>query len=206
MCSVTVRRSLPLTDRKSTRLNSSHGYISYAVFCLKKKMIKTLENAVRDNPRTTFIACHYANTEYDLSILGKLLDQYPNLYADIAARYGEVAPIPRDMNAFFSNDPAPPEIYTLSLHDALPISARHRIKRIGVVGELRTAIELACVRREACFAYTIAQTAEHALESAQLRMALECLETLHDHLGRKMREPVELFDRHAQRLPQLRCL
>src|SRR5256884_5854562 len=27
----------PQTDRKSTRLNSSHGYISYAVFCLKKK-------------------------------------------------------------------------------------------------------------------------------------------------------------------------
>src|SRR3989449_4166538 len=31
-------------DRKSTRLNSSHGYISYAVFCLKKKthMVSTL--------------------------------------------------------------------------------------------------------------------------------------------------------------------
>src|SRR5687768_18019573 len=28
---------LGLADRKSTRLNSSHGYISYAVFCLKKK-------------------------------------------------------------------------------------------------------------------------------------------------------------------------
>src|SRR2546429_6486095 len=27
----------PVEDRKSTRLNSSHGYISYAVFCLKKK-------------------------------------------------------------------------------------------------------------------------------------------------------------------------
>src|SRR2546429_3445740 len=27
----------PHQDRKSTRLNSSHGYISYAVFCLKKK-------------------------------------------------------------------------------------------------------------------------------------------------------------------------
>src|SRR2546429_4839043 len=27
-------------DRKSTRLNSSHGYISYAVFCLKKKKNK----------------------------------------------------------------------------------------------------------------------------------------------------------------------
>src|SRR2546422_9252735 len=34
------RRSSPpraTRDRKSTRLNSSHGYISYAVFCLKKK-------------------------------------------------------------------------------------------------------------------------------------------------------------------------
>src|SRR5687768_17771331 len=28
-------------DRKSTRLNSSHGYISYAVFCLKKKKKNT---------------------------------------------------------------------------------------------------------------------------------------------------------------------
>src|SRR2546429_5203945 len=31
------RRSERREDRKSTRLNSSHGYISYAVFCLKKK-------------------------------------------------------------------------------------------------------------------------------------------------------------------------
>src|SRR5687768_18125753 len=30
-------RSAATADRKSTRLNSSHGYISYAVFCLKKK-------------------------------------------------------------------------------------------------------------------------------------------------------------------------
>src|SRR2546422_7468253 len=28
---------MTMIDRKSTRLNSSHGYISYAVFCLKKK-------------------------------------------------------------------------------------------------------------------------------------------------------------------------
>src|SRR5687768_17985083 len=30
-------RGASTSDRKSTRLNSSHGYISYAVFCLKKK-------------------------------------------------------------------------------------------------------------------------------------------------------------------------
>src|SRR2546429_2131447 len=32
-------------DRKSTRLNSSHGYISYAVFCLKKKNTADYERA-----------------------------------------------------------------------------------------------------------------------------------------------------------------
>src|SRR2546422_2806472 len=32
-----VRELHQIGDRKSTRLNSSHGYISYAVFCLKKK-------------------------------------------------------------------------------------------------------------------------------------------------------------------------
>src|SRR5687768_15457889 len=34
-------------DRKSTRLNSSHGYISYAVFCLKKKNINLLRRVQR---------------------------------------------------------------------------------------------------------------------------------------------------------------
>src|SRR2546429_4288009 len=37
-----IRRSI---DRKSTRLNSSHGYISYAVFCLKKKTNYTYVSA-----------------------------------------------------------------------------------------------------------------------------------------------------------------
>src|SRR5687768_18345607 len=40
-----MARSFP--DRKSTRLNSSHGYISYAVFCLKKK---TQPREVREPP------------------------------------------------------------------------------------------------------------------------------------------------------------
>src|SRR2546422_7099459 len=35
-----VDRAYVPRDRKSTRLNSSHGYISYAVFCLKKKKKK----------------------------------------------------------------------------------------------------------------------------------------------------------------------
>src|SRR5256884_2630370 len=35
---VLARDIVPSIDRKSTRLNSSHGYISYAAFCLKKKI------------------------------------------------------------------------------------------------------------------------------------------------------------------------
>src|SRR5258705_1856442 len=37
-------------DRKSTRLNSSHLGISYAVFCLKKKKIKTQDLAIERDP------------------------------------------------------------------------------------------------------------------------------------------------------------
>src|SRR2546422_8370050 len=39
-------------DRKSTRLNSSHGYISYAVFCLKKKKTKTNRLMIAHNKST----------------------------------------------------------------------------------------------------------------------------------------------------------
>src|SRR2546430_9993701 len=45
-----LNKEHPPTDRKSTRLNSSHSQISYAVFCLKKKITATLclRNAVID--------------------------------------------------------------------------------------------------------------------------------------------------------------
>src|SRR2546422_5809014 len=40
----------PTQDRKSTRLNSSHGYISYAVFCLKKKKKNIVAAMSGDTP------------------------------------------------------------------------------------------------------------------------------------------------------------
>jgi uncharacterized protein len=66
-----------------------------------EQLIKSLENAVRDNPRTMFIAAHFANLCYNLDEAGKLLDKYPNLYLDIAARYAETATIPRYMAMFY---------------------------------------------------------------------------------------------------------
>src|SRR2546422_5568296 len=50
-----VRVAAPGTDRKSTRLNSSHGYISYAVFCLKKK-----KKHLRQRQQMTFSTAHTA--------------------------------------------------------------------------------------------------------------------------------------------------
>ena len=64
-------------------------------------LINTLENAVKENPKTTFIACHLANCSFDLQKLGTLLVKYANLYADISARYAETATIPRYMHAFY---------------------------------------------------------------------------------------------------------
>ena len=64
------------------------------------QLIATLENAVRDNPKTTFIACHLANCCANLDMLARLLDKFPNLYADVAARFGEFSPVPRYTGKF----------------------------------------------------------------------------------------------------------
>src|ERR1041385_9368027 len=47
------------TDRKSTRLNSSHGYISYAVFCLKKK-----KNTTTIKSRTSSTECEHTSAPH----------------------------------------------------------------------------------------------------------------------------------------------
>src|SRR6266542_1357467 len=93
-----ARRAPPTTastrrDRKSTRLNSSHGSISYAVFCLKKKI-----SVVTRPPK---------------------LDER---WVLPGGRFGHLdACMDREERFFFFNDTATTEIYTLSLHDALPI-------------------------------------------------------------------------------------
>jgi len=64
------------------------------------ELLKTLENAVKKHPNTTFIAAHLANNANDLSKIGVLFDKYPNLYGDIGARYAELSQIPRHVAAF----------------------------------------------------------------------------------------------------------
>src|SRR5471032_2132366 len=78
-----------LTDRKSTRLNSSHITTSYAVLCLKKNN----QRRPGRHPGARIAAPRRAARHRGL---------WPRQY-------------------LFFIDPPPPEIYTLSLHDALPI-------------------------------------------------------------------------------------
>src|SRR5215203_2338519 len=85
-----VARGRPLRqDRKSTRLNSSHANISYAVFCLKKTTLLRHWAEQSGAPFTYWVA--------------------------------EKTPAAIQLLRFFFNDTATTEIYTLSLHDALPI-------------------------------------------------------------------------------------
>src|SRR4030042_1578290 len=99
------------TDRKSTRLNSSHGYISYAVFCLKKKNKRTNDKCLHATSRTK-------NTRHDSTPDAPASRLHtPHHKVDV------VIPIVLFFLFFFFNDTATTEIYTLSLHDALPISA-----------------------------------------------------------------------------------
>lgn len=78
------------------RLDDKPGIVDHA------GMIGKLERTVRRHPRTTFVACHFANLDYDLAHLGELLDRLPNLYADISARYAETAVTPRAAAAFYA--------------------------------------------------------------------------------------------------------
>jgi predicted TIM-barrel fold metal-dependent hydrolase len=65
-------------------------------------MIEILERTARKHPRTTWVACHFANLDYDLATLGGLFERNRNLYADISARYAETAPIPRFVAQFYA--------------------------------------------------------------------------------------------------------
>jgi uncharacterized protein len=64
-------------------------------------LLQSLENAIKNNPKTIFIACHFANLNHDMEKLGAMFDKYPNFYADISARYAESAPVPGYMKVFY---------------------------------------------------------------------------------------------------------
>src|SRR6202167_3083756 len=98
-----------LGDRKSTRLNSSHQAISYAVFCLKKKKTR---NGHRAGRRRVVRGGSVGAERVTPCSSGHTHHAVPVLDASLARHH---------QSLFFFNDTAPTEIYPLSLHDAFPI-------------------------------------------------------------------------------------
>src|SRR5690242_17849330 len=189
----------PCSDRKSTRLNSSHMSSSYAVFCLKKKNARVPTAALRASShpsaatRTTRwtsqapSACspYSSTTLHDptersrcgtgprpgcqrCGLTQPVGPRHDHLDRDDAAghRTGretgtvrrrdlrrDCTPVAAEGDAarcrqcgFFFSDPAPPEIYTLSLHDALPIcELAEQIGAVGRVGVRAQLTEIAAV-------------------------------------------------------------
>src|SRR4051795_6601778 len=98
-----------LLDRKSTRLNSSHTLISYAVFCLKKKKPRT-----RQKPRGATQAPLTAPRCAALrSTRKRRVSRHRHSLLHLGARIS--------FFFFFFNDTGTPEIYPLSLPAAFPI-------------------------------------------------------------------------------------
>src|SRR3954462_7446427 len=97
------------SDRKSTRLNSSHTIISYAVFCLKKK---NRQRAGTGRGRTA-AGPGRKGRRRDPAVR--------RLAGTLLARGLLVVDCLRGRLVFFFIDGRPPETSPLSLHDALPI-------------------------------------------------------------------------------------
>src|SRR5256885_3261360 len=68
-----LRRATPTSDRKSTRLNSSHLVISYAVFCLKKKKETLCSAHVLPRPLARWPAGPALAAALPLHVLSSLL-------------------------------------------------------------------------------------------------------------------------------------
>jgi predicted TIM-barrel fold metal-dependent hydrolase len=92
----------PMDERNDGLMNAWKWKIAKQPGVLQHdEVVATLERAVKKHPRTIFIACHFANCCSDLSMLGRMLDENANLYANIGARYAEISPIPRFVGQFF---------------------------------------------------------------------------------------------------------
>ena len=91
---------LPMDEKNDGLPNAACWHVDTTNCLGYYGLMNVFENAVRNNPQTIFIACHYLNMTHDWVRLGELLDKYPNLYVDISARVAESAHTPRATRDF----------------------------------------------------------------------------------------------------------
>src|SRR5690349_13178526 len=135
-----------MEDRKSTRLNSSHVEISYAVFCLKKKkgnevlkanksrsggkyklfkdmeLVKYIEEKILvDKYSPDAVIGILPEGRFKIKVCTKTIYNYIDRDLLKVKNIDLLMKVRLKPKIFFFNDTATTEIYTLSLHDALPI-------------------------------------------------------------------------------------
>src|ERR1039458_7147420 len=105
------------SDRKSTRLNSSHLGMSYAVFCLRSEEHTSELQSLRH------LVCRLLleKKKKILQIVVQVLMTDRSLVGSHQPPVEQGDHLVNPWHQFFFNDTATTEIYTLSLHDALPI-------------------------------------------------------------------------------------
>lgn len=76
------------------RIEQSEGKLNH------EELLHSFERAVQKHPKTIFIACHFINCSHDLSRVGRMLDNYSNLYVDLTSRLKEICTVPRYAKSF----------------------------------------------------------------------------------------------------------
>jgi predicted TIM-barrel fold metal-dependent hydrolase len=141
------------------------------VFPTFDEVLDAFEHLVATNPDTTFIGAHVACAAEDLSRVSQMLDSYPNLHADIAARIAELGRQPRAARALldrhptrvlFGTDLFPPdrEIYAIHFRfletedehfaydtEEIPPQGRWTISGLGLPDDILEAVYAGNARR-----------------------------------------------------------
>jgi predicted TIM-barrel fold metal-dependent hydrolase len=93
------------TDRFNERLMQLKRHPDWsfygAAFPKRETIIAQRNRVIARHPNTIFIGAHVGNSAEDLMTLGKLLESYPNLYVDVAARVAELGRQPYTARKFF---------------------------------------------------------------------------------------------------------
>lgn len=93
------------TDEKNERWEELSRHPDWSFhdkkFPDRDELLAARNRIIKRNPGTTFIGAHVANNSEDLQVVGKWLDEYPNLVVEIASRINELGRQPYTARKFF---------------------------------------------------------------------------------------------------------
>lgn len=99
---------LPI-DANNERWEELHRHPDWSFygddFPSREELLAARNRVIERHPKTTFIGAHMANNSENLAEVGQWLDQYPNLYVEIAARIAELGRQPYTTRKFFLKYP-----------------------------------------------------------------------------------------------------